>query len=168
MRVNGTSSTHGATPGDEPAADDAAAPAKAAKQSAASASDPTGLGWRAKMTGQASAAAAPAESGSAKWVDAAKAEVEKALGDAGGSPKHLPLKSVPAAVKAAVESYQKGDDKAGQGDKAFAWKTSYKGETLYVAQEAEQGAYMLTAFDAKGKKIAEGEVNSDEDLGINW
>jgi hypothetical protein len=165
MRVSGPGNTgpvDSGEPAHEPSAEAAAAPAKSGDVRGSS-----GLADRAARAGGAGAAA-PASDSKSSFVDDAKAQVEKALQDAGGTPKHESLSKVPESVRAAVEAYQKRDDSGSDNGNAFAWKTSVKGQTIHVAQESDQGAYMLTAFDKNGKKLAEGEVNSDEDLGVNW
>jgi hypothetical protein len=171
MRIDKNQPAHDTPAADEAEAKHGADEATESKggKSAASASDPTGLGWRAKMAGQAGGAAATDEKkGGGLSMKALQDGVQKTFEDASGDPKHASLASVPDAVKAKVAFYQGENDKQGQGDKAFAWSTKIQGQEVYVAQEANSGPFMLTIYDKSGKELTGGEVNSDEDLGINW
>jgi hypothetical protein len=138
------------------AAGPAASPARGGKGE-------SGLAARARMGGQiASTDAKPA----ADFTAAAQDKVQSVLSD-NRTGTRVEASALPKAAEAKLDGFQKGADVKDQG-KPFAWKTSVDGEPVFVVQEGDKGAFLLSLFDKNGKSLGDGEINSDEDMGINW
>jgi hypothetical protein len=82
--------------------------------------------------------------------------------------------SLPAAARATMAKYEK-QDRAQKGDvnhvpgRPFAIQVPVKGQApAFAVFQGTGGPLMVTLFDAKGHNLGEGEINSDEDNGINW
>jgi hypothetical protein len=157
MRITGTQHHGGIEPdGDDhhvahkPA--DAPASGHGAAKTQTSQSDPSGLGWRAKLSGQHAAVPASSKHGGGAVTEA---QVQKAYDD-GAFSTAVDRKDLPKAAQKQFDADSK-QSKADGYDTA-AYKATVNGQTVFQVgkDDSDTGDYHANFFDASGKLVASG------------